>query len=717
MAIDELLSTRRDAIVRRFVADVQAQGVPPATTSRTNVVDHIPAFIDDLVRALRETSPVGEAEDVTAVSESARQHGIQRWEQGFDLDALVREYGVLRHCILAEAKEAGATFSIDEFDKLAMRLNVGVAEAVTAYTAERAAERTLQHERIEFLAEAGKLLASSLDLQATLSRVARMVIPRLADWCVIHLDGASGSEMLVAHVDPTKAELVRDLYTKVPWPVSSPAGYPRVIATGATELVPDARTAEAAWRVPEASRHAIFDGLGTRSWLIVPLRVQRATFGAITLAYAESGRHHGPDDVLLAEDLASRAAIAIENARLFDLANGERARVEAATRAKDEFVAMISHELRTPLNAILGWTRMIRHGGLPVEKHAHALEVIERNAEAQSHLIGDLLDVSRVISGSVSIDPAPMNLADAVEMAIEGVRPSAEAKRVVIDADVERANAALSGDAGRLLQVASNLLANAVKFTPTGGRVHVSLRRVASELELVVEDNGIGIASEFLPHMFESFRQSDPGAARAHGGLGIGLAIAKHLVALHHGTLSGSSAGVGLGAKFVMRVPVSSVVTSIGSARRATAVAAESGPGLPHGLDGVRVLVVDDEEDARELLQVVLETRGVVVRLAPNAAAAMLELEPFRPDVIVSDIGMANEDGYAFIQKVRTSASEQTRKIPAIALTAYAMAEDRNRALLAGFNLHLTKPADPRALLTMIADLAGRHATDEPASA
>ena len=360
---------------------------------------------------------------------------------------------------------------------------------------------------------------------------------------------------------------------------------------------------------------------------------------------------------------------------------------------------------------------MMRHGGLAIEKHAHALEVIERNAEAQSQLIGDLLDVSRVISGSVRIEPAPMNLADAVEMAIDSVRPSADAKRISVHADLDRANAVLSGDAGRLQQVAWNLLANAVKFTPAGGKVDVTLRRVASELELVVEDNGIGIAPEFLPHMFESFRQSDPGATRAHGGLGIGLAIATHLVSLHHGTLRGSSAGVGLGAKFVMRVPESSLVTSLVGAGLATAVAPESGAMLPHGLDGIRVLVVDDEQDARELLQVVLEARGVVVHLAPSAAAAMLELEPFRPDVIVSDIGMANEDGYAFIRKVRTSASEPTRRIPAIALTAYAMAEDRNRALLAGFNLHLTKPANPRALLTMIADLAGRHATDEPARA
>jgi CheY-like chemotaxis protein len=373
---------------------------------------------------------------------------------------------------------------------------------------------------------------------------------------------------------------------------------------------------------------------------------------------------------------------------------------------------MLSHELRTPLNAILGWSRLVRQGGLPADKHPHAMEVIERNAEAQSQLVGDLLEVSRVISGTIRINPAQMDLGDVVQMAIEGMRPGAEAKRVTIEMDLEQDSTLLRGDADRLQQVVWNLLTNAVKFTPKGGRIRVVLRRVGSDLELVVEDTGVGIAAEFLPHMFDSFRQSDSSTTRAHGGLGVGLAIARHLITLHGGTLEGSSAGIGHGATFTARVPIGPLVSPTVGVKRAPAVRGEEPTPLAAGLQGLTVLVVDDEADARELIQVLLESCGIVVKVAASAEAALTELERFLPDVVISDIGMPLEDGYALIAKIRASTSEELRSIPAIALTAYAMAEDRNRALLAGFNLHTTKPADPGALITMVADLAGRRAAE-----
>ena len=690
MALAQLLTDKRDAIVRRFVAAVQDQAVPPSGTSRSNVIDHIPFFLDDVIRELRGETPVRDTQDVSDVSTTARRHGEQRWELGFDLDALIREYGLLRYCILMEAKQANVAISIDEFDKLAKCLNVGIAEAVTAYSAQRNTERDKQREDLVFLAEAGGVLASSLDSQATLTRLMRLVIPRLGDWCAIHAtDGALAKEVRVAHVDPSKTELVREVYAKIAWPTGDAV---------------------------HAVRSDVADALGTTSSIIVPLRVQRTSFGAIVLGYSDSGRRHSADDILLAEDLANRAAVAIENAHLYELANRERARVEAATRAKDEFVAMLSHELRTPLNAILGWSRLVRHGSLPPDKHPHAMEVIERNAEAQNQLVGDLLDVSRVISGTVRVNPAQMDLGDVVQMAIEGIRPAADAKRVSIDADLDHDSTLLRGDADRLQQVVWNLLTNAVKFTPKGGRVRVELRRVDSDLELVVEDTGIGIAPEFLPHMFDSFRQSDSSTTRAHGGLGVGLAIAKHLVTLHGGSLEGSSEGMGHGAKFTVRLPISPLVSPTVGVKRAPAVRSEGPVPLTAGLQGVTVLVVDDEQDARELLQVLLESCGILVQVAASAEAALRELERFVPDVLISDIGMPEQDGYALIEKIRASTSEELRRIPAIALTAYAMAEDRNRALLAGFNLHATKPASPGALITMVADLAGRRAADPQAA-
>ena len=690
MALAQLLTDQRDAVMRRFVAEVQRQAVPPTGTSRSSVIDHIPSFLDDVVRELEGEKPVRETQDVSDVSVAARRHGEQRWELGFDLDALVREYGVLRYCILMEAKQANVTISIDEFDKLAKCLNVGIAEAVTAYSGHRDAERDKQHGDLVFVAEAGGVLASSLDSQATLTRLVRLVIPRLADWCAVHFtDGVLAKELRVGHVDPSKTELVRELSEKMTWPDDD-----------GVHVMPADGT----------------DALGTTSSIIVPLRVQRRSFGAIVLGYSESRRRHSPDDILLAEDVASRAAVAIENAQLYELANRERARVEAATRAKDEFVAMLSHELRTPLNAILGWARLVRHGGLPSEKHPHAMEVIERNAEAQSQLVGDLLDVSRVINGTVRINPAQMDLGDAVEMAIEGIRPGADAKRITLEVVLDSSSALLRGDADRLQQVVWNLLTNAVKFTPKGGRIRVELRRVDSDLELAVEDTGIGIAPEFLPHMFDSFRQSDSTTTRAHGGLGVGLAIAKHLVTLHGGTLEGSSGGLGHGAKFTVRLPISPVVSPTVGVKRAPAVEPDGPLPLAVGLQGVTVLVVDDEPDARELLQVLLESCGMIVQIAASADAALAELERAVPDVLISDIGMPEQDGYALIEKIRASASEGVRRVPAIALTAYAMVEDRNRALLAGFNLHATKPADPGALITMVADLAGRRVAEPPST-
>ena len=703
----QLLSSRRDDIVARFVSVLERREVAPPDTARSALVDHVPSFVDSLAAEVASHHRVGQREDPGDSSSAGRDHGADRFRHGYDLDAIVREYGVLRHAILDLAKEEGVAIGIDEFDVLAKCINVAVAEAVSEYARHRDEELAAKHSDITFLIETSELLGSSLDYQFTMTKLTRLVVPRLADWCAIHLEEGSVDDMPIAHTDPAKVEVLRDLYRRFPLPPDADYGWRKVCRTGVAELVPSAEPAFfAAHSVDPGQREAI-QTLGTCSWLIVPLRVQNTVFGALTLAFSDSGRHYAATDLAIANELARRAAAAIDNAKLYLRSQAERSRVEAATRAKDEFVAMVSHELRTPLNAILGWTQLLRSGTLPAEKHAHALEVIERNAKSQSQLVADLLDVSRVITGTTRISVSRVDLADVVDIVLEGVRPAAEAKRITIEVDLERKGSVLRGDAERLQQVAWILLTNAVKFTAKGGTVGVRLRPVDSEIELVVADDGEGISPSFLPHVFETFRQSDGSSARQHGGLGVGLSIAKHLVELHGGSLRAASDGVGKGATFTMSLPTAPLAAVSIRPKSVAATKVVETELVPRGLDGLRVLVVDDEPDARELLGVLLETSGVEVALASSAAEALTALASFDADVVISDIGMPVEDGYSLIRSIRTLADEDKRNVPAIALTAYARNEDRTRALVEGFNHHMTKPVEPAALVAALVDLAG----------
>lgn len=707
-----LLVDRRDDIVARFVAEVQREDLSPSGLRRSLLVDHIPKFLDEIVEELTRVAAVHTSQDAGDTSETARQHGEQRWGLGYDLGALIREYGVLRHSIFQLVKDAREQPTIDELDVLSKCLSVGVSEAATAYIEHRDQQVATQRERLEFLVEAGKILSSSLDYRSTLGRLTRLLVPRFADWCAIHLDGTGVDEMPIAHVEPAKAEIIRDIYRRFPAPPDLPYGYPRILRTGEPQLLArsDSSLLE---QVSQSDDHlALLRVVDTCSWLIVPLRLQGNVFGAITLAYSDSMRHYDEADLALAEELANKAAIAIDNARLYELSQRQRSRAEAATRAKDEFVAMVSHELRTPLNAILGWVRLLRDDTLPESRRDHALEVIERNANAQNRLVADLLDISGVITGKVRINPSQVDLVDVVEMAIEGVRPAAEAKRIEIHSDFGEGGAVMRGDGARLQQVAWNLLANAVKFTPKNGKVVVRLSRVESDFELVVEDDGEGITDAFLPHVFETFRQADTSMTRPHGGLGLGLSIARHLVELHGGSIVAESAGSGRGATFRVRLPISPLVSSTLGISRVPATGTEV-PSAPFatGLEGVRVLVVDDEPDARDLVSYMLESCGVEVQVASSKAEAMEALDTYAPHVIVSDVGLPDEDGYALIRSIRTLASDEKRRIPAIALTAFGRNEDRTRALVEGFNLHMAKPVEPSALVRAIADLAGTPAS------
>jgi signal transduction histidine kinase/ActR/RegA family two-component response regulator len=708
MRLYELLSEQRDGIVRRFVGEIERHELAPEGIARSLLADHIPKFLDDIVLELGRIHEVRASQDVLDSSTTAQRHGDQRWSLGYDLQSLIREYGILRHCILAAARDAGASVEIDEFDVLSKCLNVGIAEAATAFAEQHDAELRAQKESVEFLAEAGQILTSSLDLQATLTRLARLTIPRLGDWCAVYVEDGRGIErMPVAHVDPSKVEVLLDLFRRIPPP--SPSTDVPLSEGNGTVLVEGVPTWMEEAIAADPPHLELFRSIRPTSCLLVPIRFQNTVLGTLVCGISEKARRFSPSDVTLAEELARRAAVAIDNARLYELSQHERALLEEASRAKDEFVALISHELRTPLSAILGWSRMLRGGGVPEETRDHALDVIERNASAQDQLVGDLLDASRIISGKIRLHFAQVDLSDVVALVIEGLRPTVDAKRIRLTADLASNVGTIRGDGDRIQQVVWNLLTNAVKFTPKGGEILVSLHRADSNVELVVEDTGVGIAPEFLSNVFERFRQADEGTTRRHMGLGLGLSIARHLAELHGGSISARSAGVGLGATFVATLPISALASASFDApsARVTTSPPNADPSAS-SVQGVRLLVVDDEADARDLLQTLLGMYGMIVETAASAAEAMERLKEFQPDAIISDIGMPEEDGYKLIRKIRTTADEDRKNIPAIALTAFARKEDRMQALVAGFNAHLTKPVDPATLIAMIADLVGR---------
>ena len=415
--------------------------------------------------------------------------------------------------------------------------------------------------------------------------------------------------------------------------------------------------------------------------------------------------------VMVIRDISEKKKAAAERERLLRCEQNARAEAEAANRAKDEFLAMVSHELRTPLGAIMGWLRMLAAGALDAAASSRALETISRCARQQAHLVEDLLDVSRIETRSLQLDIQPVELVSIVDTVIEDLRPAGELKalhwRKTLDPDA----GPVAGDPRRLQQIASNLVSNAVKFTPAGGSIEVRLERAGSLARLVVTDSGPGIARDFLPHVFDRFRQADASSTRQAGGLGLGLAIVRQLVELHGGTVAAESEGVGRGATFTVSVPIVAVQQERRQRPRSSpgtiSVDRPIGP-APRQLSGVSVLLVDDDAEMRELLTAIFTLAGAEVRAAACSTEALDMLARIQPNVIICDIGMPNEDGYSLIQKIRRKSDGQGGRIPALALTAYGRPEDRRQCLLAGFQAYLAKPAEPEELLALVAGLAGR---------
>ncbi|UQA59339.1 ATP-binding protein [Polyangium aurulentum] len=402
-------------------------------------------------------------------------------------------------------------------------------------------------------------------------------------------------------------------------------------------------------------------------------------------------------------DITARKAVEMEREQLLESERAARTEAERASRLKDEFLSTVSHELRTPLNAILGWSQILGQRVSGKDKDLEkGIAVIDRNARAQVQLIEDLLDMGRIISGKVHLEMQTVDLHDVVAAALSSAAPSAAAKGIELEKLSRPGVGTVRGDPNRLQQVVWNLLSNAIKFTPKGGRVKVTLVRVDGRVEMAVEDAGQGIAPEFLPYVFERFRQADGSISRKHGGLGLGLSIVKNLVELHGGTVRAMSAGEGKGATFTVELPLAIVHLPAG--------ASASGEEESADLSGISVLFVDDAQDNHELVRRFLEDRKARVRTAGSGQEALGLLERERPDVIVSDIGMPGMDGYELIRRVRALPPEQGGDVPALALTAFARAEDRNKALLAGFQAHLSKPVQPAELTLAIGSLTGRGA-------
>jgi PAS domain S-box-containing protein len=586
-----------------------------------------------------------------------------------------------------------------------------VAAALTTaelYQEQRKARDAADHARQQasFLAEAGTALSASLDYEATLRAVARLAVPVIADWCAVDIVSEQGTlqRLAVAHVDPKKVELARTLEEKYPTDPETPGGVYQVIRTGRpvfmARIPPE--LVEAGARDEEHRR--ILRELQLTSYMSVPMTAHGRAFGAITFVSAESGREYTEADLRFAREIATRASLAVENARAY-------ARANEASRLKDEFLATLSHELRTPLNAVLGYARMLRLGSLSGEKLKPALDIVERNATALKQIIEDVLDVSRIVAGRLRLNVQPVDLPTIARESCATLTPAAEAKGVRLETVIDAQTPPVSGDPDRLQQIVWNLLSNAIKFTPRGGKVQLRVARVNSHVEIAVSDTGRGIDPDFLPFVFDRFRQADATFSRELGGLGLGLAIVKQLSELHGGTVSAASGGPGNGATFTVRLPLMILHAEPRESRDREQPRSERHPPsleeVPR-LDGVHVLAVDDETDSLNLLRTVLEGAGARVSTAQSGADALDALRRLTPDVMVADVGMPGMDGLQLIRAIR-QLDDQVRLTPAAALTAYARAQDRITSLASGFQMHLVKPIDPLELIVAVSTLAIRR--------
>jgi PAS domain S-box-containing protein len=552
----------------------------------------------------------------------------------------------------------------------------------------------LEKQRSTFLAEASQLLASSLDYRQVLTTIAQMAIPTFADWCFVDIVEnriVDFTKPVVAAADPDKEALVLQLRQNYPPSPGFPHEPANVLRTGEPELVSEMPEAIPVAIAQDEEHLNLLRQLQATSYMVVPMKVGERKLGTIAFVSARTDRRYNQADLEMALELGRRAAIALDNARLYQEA-------QQANQTKDEFLAIVSHELRNPLNSMLGWAQLLRKRDFEDPMVNRAIEIIARNAKLQNKLIEDLLDVSRIIQNRLQISRQPIHLIPIIDTTIETLQPSAEAKAVRLVSNLDPSTGLVLGDAYRLEQIISNLLSNAIKFTPNGGRVEVRLEQVGSLAQITVEDTGQGIPADFLPFIFERFRQADASKTRAHNGLGLGLAIVRHLVELHGGSVYASSRGEGKGSTFTVQLPA-----QVASSRLVEEPSA--GEQIFPALLGLKVLVVDDDLDNRELIAFLLEQQQAQVITAESAAIAFDIILQSEIDILISDIGMPQEDGYSLIRRIRALPSPEKCRVPAIALTAFAKEEDQQEATAAGFQRHLAKPVNPGNLIEAVVNL------------
>jgi signal transduction histidine kinase/ActR/RegA family two-component response regulator len=549
-----------------------------------------------------------------------------------------------------------------------------------------------EHRRIEeeqrFLAHASTFLSSSLDYETTLRALARLAVPMFGDYCAVDVlkeDGTFARVELIVD-DPTRREIGEGLKRYPPrLTVEGPAVH--AIKSGEPFVDNDTGPEKAARSAQTPEHLELLRRFAVRSFQMVPLRSRGRTLGLFTTG-SFSGRQYNEQDLALALDVAARAGLALDNAMLYRTA-------QEADRLKEDFLATLSHELRTPLNALLGWMHILKMPSADELTRNRALESIERNARAQAILINDLIDVSRAMRGKLRVESTPVDLSAVILDAIDSIRPAVRARDLDLNLSIGALDGQVWGDADRLEQVMWNLLSNAVKFTRPGGRIDITVEETSENVRITVADNGVGIDSAFLPHVFERFRQADSSSTRAQSGLGLGLAIVRNLVDLHGGTVTVHSAGIDRGASFAVILPTRRLPDAAG------------GPEIPvvaaPSLNGIRVLAVDDDQDSRELILLTVRAAEANVMVVSSAARALDAISTFRPHVVISDLAMPGMDGYALVRAIAATVDNPP---PVIAMSGHVNERDVQESLAAGFARHLGKPADYQRLVETIAELA-----------